>query len=199
MNSPFMQRLRIVALVATAGICVGVLPAAAGTHKALLPAAARSAINAAFPGAKIGDVESTTEKGTVHYSVDVTWQKRKLEIEVAADGTLGEIQENVKFDSLPAAVAQKVTGKANHGKVLKIEKTEIRGVPNKGTFTPLAEAQILYEITVRPVHGKKLELRLDQAGNLVADDEDDEGGHEGEDGDNDDNDNEQEGEHEDND
>ena len=139
------------------------------------------------------EVERGREDGVLFYEVDVKWQGRELEVEVTADGVLGEIQEDVELKTLPKPVADSIKAVLDQAKVRKIEKHDIRGVPHAGVCVQLAKAQIVYEIKACGKQGGMIKLRLDEAGKILAGDDDEDQDDGDDDGDGDDG----EGEHED--
>ncbi len=74
---------------------------------------------------------------------------------MAPDGTVPEIEEQVNFDKLPAAVKEGLQGKAGKGKTAKVES-----ITKRGTLVAY-EAKVLTagkrsEVQVRP-DGKPLD------------------------------------------
>lgn len=69
-----------------------------------VPAPARATIEKLTAGGKIEKLEKAEEGGKTVYDVEATVQDKKVEYDVAADGTVVTSEESVPFASLPAAV-----------------------------------------------------------------------------------------------
>jgi uncharacterized membrane protein YkoI len=129
-----------------------------------VPAAVQSTITANANGGKVGKIETEAENGATTYEAKVKGPNgEKMEIEVAADGTLVETEtKNVDWNNVPASVQNTITANANGDKVGKIEEEM-----EKGATT--------YEARVK-VSGKKMEIKVAADGPLIktaAEDEDD--------------------------
>ncbi|NLF16887.1 MAG: hypothetical protein GX595_06465 [Lentisphaerae bacterium] len=114
-----------------------------------LPEAAFTALQASFPGATIDEVEAERERGVPYFEVEMTHAGREVEVEVTADGMIGEIETEVAAADLPTAVAAKAQEAAGGGRLGTAERHEVRGVPLYGTFAALAEPVVVYEIPFR--------------------------------------------------
>jgi uncharacterized membrane protein YkoI len=130
-----------------------------------LPAVVQSTITANAGGGKVGKVEMETENGATTYEAKVKSDDQKMEIEVAADGTLLETEtKGLELDDLPAGVRTTMTANANGGKVKKIEKETEKGVTT-------------YEAKVEASGDKKTEIKVAADGTLIKveskDDDDD--------------------------
>jgi uncharacterized membrane protein YkoI len=128
-----------------------------------LPAAVQNTITANASGGKVGKIEVETENGATTYEAKVKSNDAKMEIEVAADGTLLETETKLDPDDVPAAVQSTITANANGGKVKKIEKEIEKGVTT-------------YEAKVEASGNKKTEIKVAADGTLISaksEDEDD--------------------------
>lgn len=151
-----------------------------------LPAAAKQSVLKEFPGAKITEVEREREGGVNCYEVELKWKGREIEVEVAADGSIGEIEEELRLGDLPDKIAAKVKELVGDGTIKEIERAEVRGVPRNGTFQPRAKPKTIYEVEyVKDGREHEAELLVDGDGILVAthDDEDDDDDDDGDDDD----------------
>ena len=139
-----------------------------------LPDVAKQAVLKEFPGATIKEVGRERERGVSYYEVELKWQGKELEVEVAADGSIGEIEEELALKDLPDKVAAKAKEIVGDGSIKGIERHDVRGVPGKGTFQPSPTPKIVYEIKYIK-DGKKHEVELVVTGDsiLVATNDDD--------------------------
>lgn len=167
----------VVALVRS-GLCQGQEKKAAGS----LPEAALKALQTSFPDATVTEVEREREDGVPYFEVEMEAIDKEFDVEVTADGRIGEIETEMWAKDLPPVVAAKAKEAAAGGELGKVEKHEVRGVPLYGTFAALAQAQIVYEITCRaPGDKRRGTIVVRDNGDLVrvvkgdADDEDDDG------------------------
>jgi uncharacterized membrane protein YkoI len=127
-----------------------------------VPAAVQTTITAHANGGKVHKVEMETENGATVYEAKVKSDDEKIEIEVAADGTLVESEtKGLDLDDLPAAVQATINGHVNGGKVGKIEEET-----EKGTT--------VYEAKVKTTDGKEMEIQVAPDGTFVKAETDDE-------------------------
>lgn len=142
------------------------------------PEVVKTAIEKSFPGATIKETGRERENKVVYYEVEIAWKGQELEVEVAEDGALGEVTQELKEADLPAAVAAKVKALVGAGQLKEIERTEVRGLPKGTTFAPQNPAKTIYEIKyMDPVKKRTLEARLSADGDVLPagdDDDDDE-------------------------
>ena len=111
-----------------------------------LPEAVRRTLEKEFPGATVKEVERERENGVLFYDVSLTHKGKKVDIEVAANGSIGEIESEVRQSDLPASVADEVSRKIRGGKISRIERHERRGVMRAGKVIPLKTPRITYEV-----------------------------------------------------
>jgi hypothetical protein len=77
---------------------------------------------------------------------------------LSLDGAVVEIEDQVAFDSLPAAVKDGLQAKAGTGKLLKVESLTKRG------------KLVAYEAVIQSA-GKKKEIQVEADGKPLADEE----------------------------
>jgi len=173
----------VLAVLLLPGLCLAADPG----PKSPLPEAALKAISASFPKAAIQEVGKERERGVPYFEVELKEGETEFEMEVTADGKIGEIEADVAPASLPEAVTAKIKQLAAGAEVRGAEKHEVRGVPLYGTFAALAEPVVVYEITYR-VPGAKRNAHIalrpngDPAG-AVGDGDDDDDDDDGDDDD----------------
>jgi len=110
-------------LTALAAIVI-TLPLAAQEHKLDrkdLPAAVEKTVQSQSQGATIKGFATERENGKKVYEAEMIVNGHSRDIQIATDGTLNEIEEEVAFDSLPAAVQTALTARAAGAKITKVE------------------------------------------------------------------------------
>ncbi len=86
-----------------------------------LPPAVRTTVQEQSKGASIKGYAVDREHGKTVYEAEMMLDGHSRDIEVAADGTLNEVEEEVAFASLPAKVQAALTAKAGDAKITKVE------------------------------------------------------------------------------
>jgi uncharacterized membrane protein YkoI len=120
-----------------------------------VPAAVQATITANASGGKVRKVETETENGATVYEAKVKSDDEKIEIEVAADGSLIESEtKGLDLDDLPAAVQATINTHANGAKVGKIEEETEKG-------------STVYEAEVKTTDGKEIEIQVAPDGTFV--------------------------------
>jgi Flp pilus assembly protein TadG len=119
-----MTHTRITMLAVFALVGLGAGTAAAQERrlkKSDLPAAVQRAADAQSAGATVRGYSSETENGKLIYEVQLTVAGHSKDVSIAADGTVLEVEEQVVFDSLPAAVRDGLKAKAGTGTITRVE------------------------------------------------------------------------------
>ncbi|HEV2646814.1 MAG TPA: PepSY-like domain-containing protein [Acidobacteriaceae bacterium] len=89
--------------------------------QASLPAAVQKTVQEQSQGATIKGYTTEREHGKTVYEAEMMVNGHSKDIEIAQDGTLNEVEEEVAFDSLPAKVQTALTAKAAGAKITKVE------------------------------------------------------------------------------
>lgn len=131
-----------------------------------VPAAVKATILKEAKGGTVKKIERETEKGKTIYEAEINIDGREIEIEVAADGTLLEIEEEVSLDQVPAAVKATILKEAKGAAIMEVERETSSG-------------KTFYEAEWR-ADGKEVEIKVAADGTLLGreveeEDEDDEG------------------------
>ncbi|HYR31881.1 MAG TPA: hypothetical protein VEO93_08155 [Gemmatimonadales bacterium] len=92
-----------------------------------LPPAVGKTADTQSVGATVRGYSSETEDGQLSYEVALTVNGHARDVSIAPDGTVLEIEEEVAFDSLPAAVRAGLTQAAGAGKIGKVESLTKKG------------------------------------------------------------------------
>jgi hypothetical protein len=121
-----------------------------------LPRAVAAAIKARFPDGKVTGAEKETEDGKVVYDIELTSGGLKYEMDMLADGTIVEIEKEVK--EVPAVVAKAIAGKYPKAKVVEVmERSKVKD---------RKETPADYEVTIE-AGGKKAEVIVSLDGTSV--------------------------------
>lgn len=86
-----------------------------------LPPAVQKTIQEQSKGAAIKGYSTEREHGKTVYEAEMMVDGHSKDIQIAEDGTLNEIEEEVAFSSLPPNVQAALTAKAGEAKITKVE------------------------------------------------------------------------------
>jgi hypothetical protein len=111
-----------------------------------LPAKVKASLDERFPGAELTGAEKEMEDGNVVYDLELKHKGRKYEMDVKEDGTIMEIEKEVKGKDVPAAVTKAV--EAKYPKAAVKEVMEVNVVKGKD------EKPDHYEVTIS-IEGEK--------------------------------------------
>ena len=89
--------------------------------RSALPPAVEKTVQAQSEGATIKGFSTEREHGKKVYEIEMMVNGHSRDIQIAEDGTLNEVEEEVPFDSLPAKVQNALTAKASGAKITKVE------------------------------------------------------------------------------
>lgn len=89
--------------------------------RSALPPAVEKTVQAQSKGATIKGFSTERDHGKKVYEAEMIVDNHTKDIQIAEDGTLNEIEEEVTLESLPAAVQAALTNKAGDAKITKIE------------------------------------------------------------------------------
>jgi hypothetical protein len=108
-----------------------------------LPSAVAAALKAECPDCVIAKVSREVEDGVKIY--DFEFRKGQGEMDIAADGTIVNRETPIKSDDVPAAALEAIRKAASGGKIVQIEKDEIRAELKDGKITKLDSPKYDYE------------------------------------------------------
>ena len=86
-----------------------------------LPAPVEKTVAAQSQGATIKGFSEEKENGQTYYEAEMMVSGHSKDVLIDRNGSVVEIEEQVAFDSLPAAVKQGLESKAGQGKIVKVE------------------------------------------------------------------------------
>jgi uncharacterized membrane protein YkoI len=121
-----------------------------------LPKAVADAIKARFPDGKVTSAEKENEDGKTVFDIELTSGGLKYEMDMLADGTIVEIEKEIK--EVPAAVTKAIEG--------KYPKTKIVEVMERSKVKDKKETPTDYEVTIED-GGKKHEVIVSLDGKSV--------------------------------
>ena len=122
-----------------------------------LPQKIKDALNARFPGAKVTSAEKEKENGEIVYDLELTHEGRKYEMDIKEDGTIIEIEKEIK--NPPEAITRAVKR--------KYPKATIKEVMEVNKVTGKEEKPIHYEVTIETADKKKKEVVVSLDGKTV--------------------------------
>jgi uncharacterized membrane protein YkoI len=123
------------------------------------PKAIQSAVNGRFPGAEVTSLTKEKEGDKIVFDVELTHKGRKYEMDILDNGTVIEVEKEVKLKDAPAALAKTVEAKYPNSKIKDI--MEVNKVSGK-TETPDH-----YEVTVETADKKTAEVLVSLDGKSV--------------------------------
>lgn len=86
-----------------------------------LPAAVAATVDRETKGATIKGFTAERENGQMTYEAETVVNGRTRDIEIAKDGRVNVIEEEVDMTSLPTKVQQALSAKASGGQITKVE------------------------------------------------------------------------------
>jgi hypothetical protein len=122
--------------------------------RAQLPAAVEKTVSSQTAGATIKGFNQEQEKGETFYEAELLVSGHSKDILIDEDGDIVEVEEQVDFASLPAAVQSGLQAKAGKGKLGKVESLTKH------------DKLVAYETTVKTA-GKRTEIQVGPDGKAL--------------------------------
>jgi hypothetical protein len=158
------ERLARLGIAALAGLFL--LAAVARTDeegkkaaKVKVPKKVMDAVKARFPGAKITKVGKETADGKVVYDIELTSKGRKYEMDIQADGTVLEVEKELRGKEVPDAVRKALRAKYPKAKIKVV--MEVNKVMGK------KEVPDHYEVILETAGKKEVEVTVSLDGKTV--------------------------------
>jgi hypothetical protein len=120
-----------------------------------------------FPAATVMGIAVEQEDGVRYYEVVVEEGARLVEVEVTAEGAVGEIETAVTLEELPEPAKSGVVAASRGAAVTALERHEIRGVPRAGTFARVDPPRVAYEFACE-IDGKRRAMTVGADGLQVG-------------------------------
>jgi uncharacterized membrane protein YkoI len=124
-----------------------------------VPAKVMSSVKARFPGAKLDKVSKETSNGKVVYDIELTHKGRKYEMDIKDDGTVLEVEKELRGKEVPGAVRRALKAKYP-GATVKVFM-EVNLVKDR------KETPDHYEVTLTTADKKELEVTVSLDGKAV--------------------------------
>lgn len=90
-------------------------------ERSALPAAVEKTVQEQSKGAPVKSFSTEVENGKRTYEAEMVVDGHTKDIEIAANGRLNEIEQEIDFNSLPDNVKAGLTAKAGGAKITKVE------------------------------------------------------------------------------
>lgn len=131
-----------------------------------LPAAAAEALKKAFPDATFDKIDREREGRARLHEVKLRHPGREIEVKLAPDGTVVEVETKVGVADLPEAAAEVIREFARFAIMLRLEKKEVfaRTAPVR-----LPKPSVVYEAEIRKSLWRKREIEVAPDGKVVKD------------------------------
>ena len=123
-------------------------------RRADLPQAVEKTVATESQGATVRGFSEEKENGQTYYEAEMTVNGHSKDVLIDKDGAIVEVEEQVAFDSLPAAVKGGLETKVGSGKILKVESLIKHG------------KLVAYEAKVE-ANGKKKEIQVGPDGKAL--------------------------------
>lgn len=95
--------------------------------RSALPAAVEKTVAAQSQGSTIKGFSTERENGKKVYEAEMISNGHTKDIQIAEDGTLNEIEEEIAFDALPNAVQTALNATSNGARITKVESLTKQG------------------------------------------------------------------------
>ena len=129
------------------------------------PAPVVEALHKRFPGATIEKWSKDNEHGVVLYDVEFLQDGKRLEADVAPDGTIDSWEREIPVSELPQAVRDgALAARPGASIVDAMACTRVAGGKDE---------LVGYEVVLQPPKGKKTEVTVAPDGKILEDEDDD--------------------------
>ena len=172
-----MKRLARPLALVVAGAALGWSGATLAQEPASARAAVAAAVERAWPGAKLGDVDED-ELELAGFEAEVKAGGHELDVRLAPDGTIVEVSREATPDELPAPVKERLA--ALGGAVGDLTRVERRA---QLQAVALPAPVITWEVTLTRKGGERagrFDVRLGADGAVLSEERDDDAAGEGE-------------------
>ena len=117
-----------------------------------LPDAVQATIKVKAPNARIKSAEKEIESGQIVFEIELVRGKFEIDLEIAEDGTLIKLEEEISIESLPQAIRDAL-------KKQNLTPKEAEHLQEGG--------RIFYEVKIKKGLFEKEELYFDEKGNPI--------------------------------
>lgn len=151
-----------VAMLIGVTACVVTYAGKCKQNKSSLPLAAKAALDALYPNAEIEETEVEKE-GLKVYEVELEQNDREVEVTLAPDGTLVEVETETTIQCLPEPVAKAIEKAAEGATVKEVSKEVTHAVVK---LVKLDQPQTSYEAKLSR-QGTKCEIEVAADGTIL--------------------------------
>lgn len=123
-----------------------------------LPDAVAKTVKERFPAASVLTFDRNHRRGLLCYDVVLRQLERRTRVEVAVDGSVGEIESRLSLESLPAAHQAMVLAVTGDGEVRSIDTHLRLGLAHEGTFVLLDEPVGFHDVRYQRGEGERARL-----------------------------------------
>jgi hypothetical protein len=124
-----------------------------------IPKKVMDAIKNRFPNAEITSAEKETENGKVVYDIELKHKGRKYEMDIEEDGTIIEIEKEIKLKDLPETIAKAIKAKYPDAQIEEImEVNKVKGKEEKPDH---------YEVVLETKTKKKMGITVSLDGKTI--------------------------------
>lgn len=116
-----MIRHVVLATVCTVAVSLGASAQEKKVEQSSLPPAVQKTVQEQSQGATIKGYSTERDHGKKVYEAEMMVDGHTKDIEIAQDGSLNEIEEEIAFDRLPTEVQAALTARAAGAKITKVE------------------------------------------------------------------------------
>lgn len=115
------KHLKLFCTVVVVGVIACVVTYADRHRQPCLPPAVKAALDVLYPDAEIEEAEVEKESLKV-YEVELEHNGREVELTIAPDGTILEVETEIPLEDLPEAVAQAIAQAAQGATIKEVDK-----------------------------------------------------------------------------
>jgi hypothetical protein len=136
--------------------------AEATISESTLPEAVRKTFTSKYPNATINKAESEKEGGVTVWDIEFREGRKRMETDIAENGTMLEFSEQVAQKSLPKEALKSIKKAAEGGKVKQTDKVSINYEVKDGKMTKLDKPRTQYEASI---------MKGDQTQDVIVDEQ----------------------------
>lgn len=119
--------IRYALVVGVAVMTTSALLAETKIERSQLPAAVEKTVQQETQGATIKGFSKERENGVEQYEVETVVDGHTRDMDIAKDGTVLEVEEEVAMSTLPSSVQSSIQARANGAQVTKVESMKKKG------------------------------------------------------------------------
>lgn len=122
------------------------------------PKAVLDAVKAKFPGAKLTEASKEIKDGKTTYEIALEHKRQEYTVSVTAEGTINEVEREMKIKDLPQAVTAAIKKKYPKAELEEAEEVT-------------ASDKTTYEVVIETSAKKDIKVTVDSAGKIIEEEE----------------------------